>query len=187
MYRNPNMYRTMPVGVVLRRAPGVTRWVRWSWKATSVLPGAGPADWRELRREGETVEYHAATPVLELHGAETEAYVHGLMAKEPSVYIVMRQVTGEIPLEVVLITASPYEAQDYCDSGEEIVEKVPMPAGLEAWVRTFVEEFHQEEEFVKRRRDKKRTDLTEDGIGDPRIVQTSDVYRSPAAQKRRLQ
>ena len=46
------MYRTMPLGIVLRRAPGVTRWAKWSWKATAVLPGAGEADWRELRRDG---------------------------------------------------------------------------------------------------------------------------------------
>ena len=44
----------------------------------------------------------------------------------------------EKDLEVVLATASPYEAQDYTDSGEEIVEKVMMPPGLVAWVRDFV-------------------------------------------------
>ncbi len=92
---------------------------------------------------------------------------------------------GECPLDVLLVTASPYEAQDYTDSGEEIVEKVPMPAGLIAWVREFVEEFHEDEVFVKRRRDKKRIDLVQDGVGDARISQISDVYASPA-RKRRL-
>lgn len=187
MYHNPKMYRTMPLGVVVRRTSGVTRWVPHVWRACAVLPGAGSAEWRELRRDGDAVEYHAATPVLELHGSDTEAYLHGLTAKVPSVYVVLRESDGDHPLDVLLVTASPYEAQDYCDSGEEIVEKVPMPAGLIAWVRDFVEEFHQDEEFVKRKRDKKRIDLTEDGIGDPRIVQAADVYRSPLAQKRRLQ
>ena len=28
---------------------------------------------------------------------------------------------------IILVTASPFEAQDYCDTGEELVEKVPMP------------------------------------------------------------
>ncbi|MDA7426682.1 DUF3305 domain-containing protein [Thalassococcus lentus] len=180
------MYRTLPVGVVLRKTPGVTRWAAWSWTASAVLPGAGAADWRELRREGEAVEYHAATLALELHGAETEAYLHGLTAKVPSLYVVMRDdADGDCPLDVLLVTASPYEAQDYTDSGEEIVEKVPMPAGLIAWVREFVEEFHEDEVFVKRRRDKKRIDLVQDGVGDARISQISDVYASPA-RKRRL-
>ena len=85
---------------------------------------------------------------------------------------------------VLLVTASPYEAQDYADSGEEIVEKVPMPPGLVAWVRDFVERHHVEEEFVKRKRDRKRIDLVEDGVGDARIHQDADVYRAP---KRRLQ
>ena len=189
MHHNPKMYQTMPLGVVLRRTPGATRWARHAWKASAVLPGAPDADWRELRREGEAVEYHAATRMLELHGAETEAYVHGLGAKVPSVFVVMRAVSGqEHPFEIVLVTASPYEAQDYCDSGEEIVEKVAMPPGLLAWVTDFVERFHQEEVFVKRRRDKKRIDLREDGVGDARIVQPVDVYRAPSqARKVRLQ
>ena len=49
---------------------------------------------------------------------------------------------GPAGLQVVQITASPYEAQDYADSGEEIVEKVPMPQGLLAWVAQFVEAHH---------------------------------------------
>ena len=186
---NPRQYWTMPVGVVLRRTPGVTRWQAHCWTASAVLPGAGPADWRELRREGEAVEYHAATPVVELHGADTEAYIHGLNAREASVYVVLRQAeAGPAPLEVVTVTVSPYEAQDYTDSGEEIVEKLPMPPALAAWVRDFVEAFHVEEPFVKRKRDRKRVDLTEDGIGDARIAQAADVYRAPAAaRKERLQ
>ena len=186
VHHNPNMYRTIPVGVVLRKTPGVTRWAAWAWTASAVLPGAGPADWRVIRQEGDAVEYHAATCTLELHGAETEAYLHGISARVPSVYVVMRQIHGDPPLEVVLVTASPYEAQDYCDSGEEIVEKVPMPQGLVAWVGEFVEEFHHDEVFVKRRRDKKRIDLVQDGVGDPRIGKPADVYASPRLKRGRL-
>jgi len=189
VFHNANMYRTMPVGVVLRKTPGATRWATWNWTASAVLPGAGPADWHVLRREGEAVEYHAATVTLELHGAETEAYLHGISAEIPSVYVVMRDGDGDddCPLEVVLITASPYEAQDYTDSGEEIVEKVAMPHGMVAWVRDFVTEFHEHEVFVKRKRDKKRIDLTQDGIGDPRVGKAADIYASPTLKRRRLQ
>ncbi|MCV6585353.1 MAG: DUF3305 domain-containing protein [Marinibacterium sp.] len=176
----------MPLGIVMRRTPGVTRWVAQHWTASAVLPGAGPADWRELRRDGAAVEYHAATVTLDLHGADTEAYLHGLQAQTPCIYVVLRDTgrAGDCPLDVVLATASPFEAQDYTDSGEEIVEKVPMPPALHAWVADFVDAFHVEETFVKRRRDRARTDLTEDGIGDARISQVADVYASPARQKR---
>lgn len=189
MIHNPKMYRTMPLGVVLRKTRGVTRWQAWAWTASAVLPGAGDASWRVLREEDGAVEYHAATMLLELHGADTEAYLHGLSAEVPSIYIILRESKDDSqPLEVLLVTASPYEAQDYTDSGEEIVEKVPMPQGLVAWVRDFAEAHHKEEVFKKRKRDKSRIDMVEDGIGDPRISQVADVYRSPSLiKKERLQ
>lgn len=184
MIHNPAMYQTMPLGIVVRRVPGVTRWAAHAWQAIAVLPGARDASWHELRREGEAVEFHAATLMLELHGAETEAYLTTLSAPVPSVYVVMRDGAGEAPLDVLLVTASPYEAQDYCDSGEELVEKVPMPDGLIAWISEFVRQHHQDEVFVKRRRDKKRVDLKEDGIGDARVRQLADVYRAPRRKER---
>jgi hypothetical protein len=178
----------MPLGVVIRRTPGVTRWAKWAWKTVGVLPGAAASDWRELRRDGDSAEYHAATPTLELHGAETDAYIHGLAAHVPCVYVVLRkgEEAGGPPLEVVLVTASPYEAQDYADSGEEIVEKVAMPEGLIAWVREFIQTHHVEEEFKKRRRDRVRTDKVELSVGDPRVRKISDVYMAPQARKERL-
>lgn len=186
MIHNPNAYRTMPVGVVLRRTPGVTRWAKWAWSASAVLPGAADVAWKEMRREGEAVEYHAATLPLELHGADTEAYLACLNADIPSLYVVLRRSEGEHPFEVLHVTASPFEAQDYTDSGEEQVEKVPMPHGLVAWVRDFIEAFHAEEDFVKRRRDRTRVDLQQDGVGDPRVGKAADIYASPALMRRRL-
>jgi len=173
----------MPLGVVIRRVPGVTRWAAYVWKAVAVLPGAGKADWKELRTDGDAVEYHAATLPLELFRTDTEAYLHGLSAKVPAIYVVMRPSEGDNPLDVTLVTASPYEAQDYADTGEELVEKVPMPEGLVAWIRDYVELHHEDEVFIKRRRDKTRVDRKEDGIGDARIRQVADVYRAPSTKE----
>lgn len=178
---------TLPLGVVLRKSPGVTRWAKWVWRAVAVLPGAGPADWRELRRDGDVVEYHAATVPLELYRTDTEAYLTELSTKVPSIYVVMRENTElESGLEVVLATASPYDGQDYADNGDDIVELVPMQPALIALVREWVDRHHIEEKFVKRRRDKKRTDLVEDGVGDARIHQPSDVYRAPVNKRETL-
>lgn len=174
---------SIPLGIVIRKVPGVTRWVDHVWKAVAVLPGAGPAHWKELRRDGDVIEYHAATVPLELFRTDTEAYLHGLSTKIPAIYVVMRESEGADPLDVVLATASPYEAQDYADTGEELVEKVPMPEGLMAWIRDYVEQHHEDEVFIKRRRDKSRVDREENGIGDARIRQTSDVYRAPSAKE----
>lgn len=179
----PN-FQSMSLGVVVRRLPGITRWQKYTWQAVGVLPGASDADWRELRREGDAVEYHAATRSLEVYRTDTEAYLTGLSTRVPSIYVVMRDGEGEHPLDVLLVTASPYEAQDFADSGEEIVEKVPMPEGVVAWLRDFVEAHHEDEVFIKRRRDRSRVDRVDDGVGDSRISQLTDVYRAPSAKRK---
>ena len=173
--------QTIPLGVVVQRSPGVTRWTKFAWKASSVLPGAPDADWKILRTEDGVTEFHAATLPLTLYVSDAEAYAHELQARSPSVYVVLRpnDATADKPWSVALVTASPYEAQDYCDSAEELVEKVTMPEGLHAWIASFVDQHYEEEVFVKRRRKNMSVDQTEDGIGDPRIRQVSDVYRAP--------
>lgn len=173
--------QTIPLGVVVRRSPGVTRWAKFAWKASSVLPGAPDADWKVLRSEDGVTEFHAATLPLTLYVSDAEAYAHELQTRSPSVYVVLRQneASTQHPWSVALVTASPYEAQDYCDSAEELVEKIVMPEGLHAWIAGFVQQHYEEEVFVKRRRKNMSVDQTEDGIGDPRIRQVSDVYRAP--------
>lgn len=176
----------MPLGVVVRRRPGVTRWATWSWHASAVLPFAPTADWKLLRRDGETAEYHATTLTLRLHRADVEGYLVALSMTPPSVFVVMRPETAEgsdKDVKVHTVTASAYEAQDYLDSGAETVSPVPMPEGLVAWIRDFVDAHFEATPFVKRRRDRERTDRTEDGVGDARIRQAADVYRAPGALK----
>lgn len=182
------VHTSMPVGIVVRKSPGVTRWAKWAWKVVAVVPGAGPARWRELRREGETVDYHAATLTLDLWSSDTEAYRVALASDPPGVIVVMREETDDdtgMPWRPFIVTASPFEGQDYLDSGDGLVERVTMPEGMIAWIQDFVDRHHVEEPFVKRRRDRKRVDLVEEGKGDARIRQLSDVYRAPGAAMRR--
>lgn len=176
--------QSMRLGVAMKRTPGVTRWAKWGWKASSVLPGAADADWKLMRSEGDVAEFHAATKDVWLYVSDTEAYAHELGARVPSVYIVLcASDDGPAGLGVLHVTVSPYEAQDYCDSGEEVVERVPMPEAMLAWVRDFVDTYHAEEPFVKRRRDKQRVDRKDAGVGDHRITQASDVYRAPTSPR----
>ena len=156
------------------------------------LETGGGAAWRrsrrleEMRRDGEAVEYHAATLLLELFRSDVESYQVSLTMDPPSVFVILRD--NEDPdsphdVSVHLVTASAYEAQDYTDGSDEIVEAVPMPAGLVAWVSAYCEAFFEEAPFIKRRRDEQRVDLVDTGVGDARIRQTADVYRAPLAQK----
>lgn len=173
----------MPLGIVLRRRPGVTRWLRWSWQAVDVLPGAGPAAWTELRREGDVVDYHAATVPLELYRTDTEGYAETLAGAVPSVAVVYEPARGDGRPRVLRATVSAYQAQDELDSGELVVDPVPLPPGLLAWIDDFLHEHHAPEPFIKRRRDRTRVDLKEDGKGDARISQASDVYRAPSRRR----
>ena len=184
--RTENWRRELPVGAVVRRVPGVTRWARHIWKPVAVIPGATEAFWKELVREGDVVDYHAGTVALELYRADVEAYLVSLNMAVPSLWVILdRDETGQSPSDyfVSAVTASAYEAQDALDSGESIVEAVPMPESLAAWIKEFVDMHYLEETFKKRRRDKFSTDEKEDGKGDARIRQVSDVYRSPTSIK----
>ncbi|MFI0395211.1 DUF3305 domain-containing protein [Paracoccus jiaweipingae] len=178
---------SMPIGIVVRRTPGVTRWAKWAWTVSGILPGAGPADWQLLRRDGEAVEYHACTLPLVLYSSDTEAYLVTLSGATPGLIVVLREAGGaaDRPWQPHLVTASAYDGQDYMDSGASLVAYVPMPAALAGWVQAFCDRHHVDEVFVKRKRDRKRVDLVEDGRGDPRIAQAGDVYRAPRPARRR--
>jgi hypothetical protein len=189
--RTDHWKRALQVGAVIRRSPGVTRWAKHVWKPVAVIPGAPDAFWKELVREGEVVDYHAGTVTMELFRADVEGYLVSLNMSTPSVWIILdRDVTGQSPSgwAVSTVTASAHEALDSLDSGESIVEAVPIPESLAAWIKEFVDMHYIEEPFKKRRRDEVRVDAVEDAKGDPRIRQESDVYRAPAnIKKPRLQ
>ena len=143
----------MMLGVVVERRPLAHPWQQWRWRAVSVIPGAGPvAGWRELRREGEVVEFHAGTLPLEIHRTETEAYKYNLSGR-PAVYVVMRE-TGDdaFPWAPAELSASPWDAQAHGEVSEDRVEAVPMPEPVIAWLKDFVDRHHVDRPFLKRRR-----------------------------------
>ena len=151
---------SLDVGVVVERRRIDHPWQEWEWKPVGVFVGArAQSDWEVVDEGDGWTRFHAATLPVELHRRETEAYVLNLETEQPSVYIVMREdddgETGH-PYYISLVTANPYEAQDYLDSGEEIVERVQMPEPVLAWLTHFVDQHHVEEKFIKRQRDKVR-------------------------------
>ena len=71
---------------------------------------------------------------------------------------------------------SPFEAQDFLDTGEEIVEAITMIDPLIAWVERFVENHHKEEKFIKRQRDSIRLDV--ERFGQEPLVITRQRQRT---------
>ena len=149
---------SVPLGVVVAREKVDHPWQDYAWRPLDVFLGAPPIDeWRELRRGPGFVHYHAATLTLELWRRETAAYQANMANDTPSVYVVLRE-DDEDPsfegVEVVLVTASPFEAQAYGEAGADIIEPVAMPEPLVEVLEAFIAEHHVEEPFVKRARKK---------------------------------
>lgn len=143
------------VSVVAERRPAVSRWADHVWRVVSVHDGLAAA--RPFTPLGEgpdgTMQFFAGSAELLLHRKETEGYRINL-AGDRVLYVIMRPEEGELPFALHDVTASPYEAQDHLDSGEELVEAVPMPAAVVGWLQAFCDFHHVDEPFKKRRRDK---------------------------------
>ena len=122
---------SIPLGVVIAREKIDHPWQEYAWRPVSVFLNAPEASqWRELRREAKSVHYHAATLPLELHAKETIGYAANLETGEPTRLrrAARERATAARPMQVAVITASPYDAEVYgYDMGSEIVGTVAMP------------------------------------------------------------
>lgn len=150
----------MPVGVVVERRPGVTKWQEHVWRAVAVLPGQPDvAPWTELSREpgpgGEIVRYYAGTAELEAYsGGDTKVYKHNIEEPEPAVYVVLRQGDTVSGWTLYLATIDPAEAHAHADTGDDLVERLPMPKVVYDWLAGFVALHYVERKEWKRKRDR---------------------------------
>lgn len=144
---------TLELGIVVERRPATSRWQEWVWRPVEVVPGLAPLEgWRLLVEGPGWTRWLAGTRTLELHRKETTDYKFALSAEPPQLYVVLRRSEGDPPFRPFLVTASPFEAQAYAEPGEDLVEAVPMPEPVVAFVQAFVERHHVDQPFLKRRR-----------------------------------
>jgi molybdopterin-guanine dinucleotide biosynthesis protein A len=150
----PTVYRdAMPVTVVVERRKLSNPWADETWLPVGVLPGeTHGAPGLKLRDGEDWTQYLAGTLPLELWRKETASYQYNLATGAPQVYVVLRRDDGVLPWRPLLVTAAPDEAQAAMEGGEDIVEGVPMPPAIRAWVEAFVSAHHVEEPFYKRKR-----------------------------------
>ena len=165
---------SIPLGIIVEKRKSNHPWADWNWKPIAVLCNPPDAkEWNEVMSGEDYIHFHAATLPLVLHRKETEALKLNLMLNKPELYVILRNnedLEAEFPYEPHLVTASSFDAQDYTDAGDDIVEKVEMPEPIAAFIQAFVEEHHIEEEFIKRRRD--RLNVEEQKFGKSPIFQT---------------
>lgn len=151
---------TVPLCVILARKDIQSRWADHAWEPVGVVLDAPKGVHGKIRQEGDGwTHYFMECDPLELHRKDAPAYRETLLQEgKGSLWVVLGEeddVEEPLPYYVQLVTASSFEAQDYLDSGELIVEVVEMPQLLRAFIEDYVERCPQEEKFIKRKQKKK--------------------------------
>ena len=132
--------KEIPVGVIVRKSPNKSPWLKWSWKPVGLLPGSIDQDWKLIREEAGIFEYHAGSKTLELHRAEVEiARSLNIGSNGTSLcfcYNGKYELENEDKEYKYKVTASAYEAQDYSNTDEYLVLPVPMPSHFRLYQKT---------------------------------------------------
>jgi Protein of unknown function (DUF3305) len=151
---NSTALLSIPVGVVVERLKAASAWVDFVWRPASVLEGVPTAPaWTPLGPVGDSTPYYAGTATIELHRTETANYMNNLGSDAPLLWVVLRPSGGDPPYDVLTVTADPAEGEAFTEAGNDIVETVPMPAGIAGAVEAFIAEHHVERPFFKRQRE----------------------------------
>ena len=143
------------VGVVLRRRAIDNPWVDHIWSPVTILeevPATAP--WTVLSHEPDATLYYAGRATIDLFSADTANYRDNLADGQPRIWVALRHQDGGSELELTKVTADPTEGEAMFESGTDVIGTVPMPPDIASWVAAFVDEFHVEQVFHKRKRDK---------------------------------
>ncbi|WP_207459522.1 DUF3305 domain-containing protein [Azospirillum sp. SYSU D00513] len=149
----------MSVGVLVERRRIDSLWQPERWQAVTVLPDALPLPpWTILEEGDGWTRYYAGAVELELFRTETDNYKHNLESTRPSVYVILRR-GGEGPGVTLLeATVDPGEIDAHSDAGDDLIDALPLPAPIAAWMRDFLARHHVERPFHKRQRDRADTE-----------------------------
>jgi hypothetical protein len=159
------------VGLVLERSRGSGPWAEWHWLPVAVLPvPPETAPWTRLRAGAERERYYAGAYPVTLYSTETANYLENLATGAPKLWVVLRAVLPDPPIEVTVVTADPSEGEAFTESGLDsaVVNTVAMPPEIAAAVAAFAEAHHVERDFTKRKRDRRDPAMMGRGPGGGR-------------------
>ncbi|HIJ61090.1 MAG TPA: molybdenum cofactor guanylyltransferase MobA [Rhodospirillaceae bacterium] len=144
---------SLAVAVVIERRDSGNPWRRDSWRPLQVIPDMPEsAPWRLLRKGDGWEHYLAGGQTVALHRSDLASYRYNLAGAEPRLYVAVRLAGGEVPARVVMVTAAADEAETLLESGEDLVEPVPMPEAVESWIIGFAARHPPDAPMIKRRR-----------------------------------
>ena len=153
----PESHFTVGV-VVVRKLLRSGIWDHHAWLPHAVLPSApAVAAGTSLGGDGGTAYVYAGAFDLALERAATAHYRDNLATTRPAIWISLQD-HGE-DFEIGVVTADPYEGEALTEAIGATVEAVPMPEVLQAAIGAFVEAFHVERPFVKRKRGRAAMEL----------------------------
>jgi hypothetical protein len=151
--------QAMIVGLVVECRKTAGPWSDHVWAPVQVFPT--PPDtpaWTRLSSSAHAVQYYAGEAELELHSSDTAQYSENFATGHPLLWVVLRAKGAEPPVEIVSVTANPFEGEAMTETGTNTVETVPMPPEIAAQVAAFVTEHHVDRPFFKRQRDRSERD-----------------------------
>lgn len=147
---------SVSVAIIIERKTSTHRWADYSWSAVGVVAEAPPTEGWQICLETEGVTHYMRSPlVLTLHRKLGEAYDANIETGTPSVWILMdddEDPESVVPWKIRAVTADPFEAQGMLDAAEGLVERVPMPEPMIAWMANFLKQMPEPEKFRKRKR-----------------------------------
>jgi len=145
----------MKVGVVVEHRRIDHPWQSHRWQTVAVLPGEpAAADWTVLGRGDGWVRYLAGSAELSLFPGECETYVYNLQSPEPAIYVVLRKCDDERGIKLLAATVDPGEAHAHADTGDDLVEALPLPEPVRDWMAAFAATHYVERTKWKRKRDR---------------------------------
>ena len=141
------------VSVLVERRKATSPWIDFEWRPVGVLVGTPTAKaWTVISADEATTTYFAGTATIELYRTETGNYRDN-MVSGAHVWVVLRPSGTDPPYDVLAATADPAEGEAYTETGNDLVELVPMPHEIRNTVEAFIDEHHVERPFFKRQRD----------------------------------
>jgi hypothetical protein len=142
------------IGVIAEWQAVDNPWIDHRWRVTAILDGApGLPEWTCLEETPGLRRYYAGAADLALYPRETDTLRHNLASAAPAIYVFLRATRDPPWMALLGATVCVGEAHAHADTGSDLVEAVPMPAEIVAWVADFVARNHVEEEPFRRRRE----------------------------------
>ncbi len=148
------------VGLVLERRMLSGEWGGYAWRPVTIFASAPEVEpWTPLGGGPAATQFYAGAMPISLYSTDTANYRDNLASGSPKLWIVLRPVSSEPPVDVLSVTADPAEGEANTEAGANTVETIDMPLEIAGVVAAFIEAHHVERPIIKRRRDGAKPDV----------------------------